>query len=136
MTLLGFCNSLPELSGRVYLDTAPAVPATPYAIVYDAPGGIQQPFYGGSDMTAVYPSVTVYHKPVTGGSAQQARLELMAIMTKLQQAHRSVDTHSDGVTPYAPGSVQRASEFSPMPDKAVQGQLYATVRFVAFIYRG
>jgi len=134
-TLLGFCKTIPELGGRCYLDTAPSLPETPYAIVYDAPGGVGERYYGGADVTTVYPSVTVYHKPAVKEEAALARQQLMAIMTKLQNAHRTVDTHSDGVTPFVRGSVQRASDFAPMPDKTVQGQSYATVRFSAMVYR-
>lgn len=134
-TLLGFCKTITELADRCFLDTAPSVPATPYCIVWDATGGVQQPFYGGSDLTAVYPSATVYIKPSVGQNTAQARVALMAIMAQLQQAHRYVDTHSDGLTPFVAGSVQRASEFAPMADKSVPGQVFATVRFQALIYR-
>lgn len=129
-TLYSYAKALPELGGRVYLDVAPSTPQTPYGIVYDVEGGITTPLYGNSDISAVYPSITVYHKPGAGQTSQDARLALTGIMNKLLQAHRSIDTHSDGVTPFR-GSVRRASDYAVKPDSTVPGQYFATLRFHA-----
>lgn len=135
LTLFGFLNSLPELQGRVYLDVAPSTPATPYCIVFDLPGGVDEAYYGQADVMGVYPCVTVYHKPATGETTATARVALAALMTKISAAPHAVDLHSDGVTPFIPGSVSRATEFPPTPDKAVQGQSFATQKFRATYYR-
>lgn len=135
LTLFGFLNSLPELKDRVYLDVAPTTPATPYAIVYDLPGGVDEAYYGQADAVGVYPCVTVYQRPTGTQTPASARVALMALMAKISDAPHNVDTHSDGVTPFLVGSFSRGPEYPPAPDKAVQGQSFATAKFRAVYYR-
>ena len=134
-TLLGALNGLSDLQQRCYLDTAPSLPATPFAIAYETMGGLGGTYYGGAALVNVYPSVTLYHKPGSGESVNSARQGLMFLASKVVAAVKAVDTHSDGVTPFITGSFQLQAEFPPMPDKSVQGQLYLTLRFAGSYWR-
>lgn len=135
MTLYAALNTIPELTGRIFRGVAPATPASPYAILEDRQGGVAQAYYAGADTVIVYPCVTLYSKPTAGQTPADALLALQLLVNKVQQAHHYFDTHSDGVTPYLPGSVNRAGEFPPMVDPATQGQFYVTVRFSALLLR-
>lgn len=133
LTLLGYARSLPELGGRVWPDVVvgTAVPPTPYALVWDKPGGVTDPYHGGGAVLGVNPCVTVYVAPQAGETPGGARVRLLAIGRALMQAVGRVDTHSDGVTPLIPGSFQLQALLGPRPDASAPGQLYLTVQFTA-----
>lgn len=135
-TLYGFVHALPQLAGRVFWDgTAPANTPAPYAIVWAKTGGIERAFYRGADAVTVYPCVTVYDRPRTGEQPAAARVRLQAILDALQDAVHELDTHSDGVTPYLPGSVERTGEPAIMADRQVAGQSYFTFQLKALRWR-
>lgn len=134
-TLYSFLKAIPELGGRVFWDgTAPSTPATPYALLWDKPGGPVSP-YGKSDVMQLYPCVIVYDKAATNEAPVAARLRLQAIADKLQGAVYAVDTHSDGIKPYLNGSVYRVNEPTPTADSTVAGQSKLFMQFSAQLYR-
>lgn len=137
-TFYAFLNGVPELGGRVYRGLAPGTspPPTPYAIIEDRQGPVSNPYFNGTDILEVFPTVTLYTKPGLNQTPDSAVQELMLLASKVQMARYSVDTHSDGITSYLVGSVNRAGEFPPMNDGSVSGQYYLTVRFVAQMLRG
>lgn len=135
ITFYSYLNSLAELSGRVFMDTTPSRPQTPYAIVWDAPGSIETEVFGGSDVARVMPRVTLYDKPSSDENTAASRVRLLRLAALVGRAIRHVNTHSDGATPYTLGSLRRVNSPAPIPDKNVQGQSYTTVMFTALIDR-
>lgn len=137
-TLFGYVNGLPELAGRVSVSAFSSNPGTPYARLWDAPGGVEQPYYGHGNTMRVNVRVTVYDKPPgadTTGSRAAAQVRLRALLVKVQDARLVVDTHADGVTPFIRGSFQNTGEPAVLDDKDVAGQCYGTVMFTALIHR-
>ncbi|WP_407543781.1 hypothetical protein Q0M94_28275 (plasmid) [Deinococcus radiomollis] len=136
-TFYAFLNTIPDFGGRVYRSTFPGTtpPATPYAIIEDRQGPVSGAYYGGSDLMTVFPCVTLYVKPGPAQGPGDAVQALMALALKVQAARYSVDTHSDGITPFVTGSLNRAGEFPPLADGNVRGQAYLTLRFQAQLLR-
>lgn len=137
LTLLGYVRQHPQLAGRAYLEVAPgtAAPVSPYALVWDKPGAVTDPYYGGQALMSANPCVTVYCKPAAGESPADARLRCMTIARELLGAVGVVDTHSDGVSLFRPGTFQLQAEIPARVDATVSGQFYSTVQFTASLFR-
>lgn len=137
-SLLGYLRTVPELGGRVHLDLVPGTtaPGSPYAIVWEKPGGKSQALYGGENIFIVRPCVTLLVKPATGETPAQARLTAKRLSQKIaDEALLRVDLDLDGETPYLPGSFDVTALFPPEPDPKVAGQFRATVQFDALTHR-
>lgn len=139
VTLYSYLNSLPELTGRVFMTAVKDTPAPPYAYVFEAPGGKELEFYGTLEAMRVFPRVALFDKP-TGTDTPQSRAaaqqRLRALVTRIQnEVVTVVDTHADGVTPLIRGSFQRQNEPAVRDDDKVPGQSYATLMFTGLIWR-
>jgi hypothetical protein len=136
-TLYAIVRAVPELQGRVYRLLYPGntPPATPYALVYDDPGGSRDKFYGNADTASSSPCVTIFDKPLAGEVPADAAVRLEAIAAQLENVQDSITLLSSAQTYFIPGSVERGPPYAVLPDKAVSGQMYKTIKYTGLFYR-
>ena len=135
VTLYSFCMTIPMFGGRVFMDAAPLGTPYPLCIAWDVQGGPVRSYTGTSNVTAVYPCLTVYDQPSTTDSPGAPRVRLLAAMDAIRAAKDSINTHSDGITRFVPGSVQAVYESVPSLDQNAAGRYSATMRFAAQLWR-
>lgn len=137
VTLFSYAREFPELGNRVYLDFTPGTtkPAAPYAIAWEAMGGVEMPLHGSEDVLTAPLRLTVYWKPTGTQTAATARRDLSLLMKRISAGISAIDTHLDGVTPYVSGSVERTGFTPPTPDKNNPEGYYSTLMLTALIHQ-